>query len=316
MKIKDWFNRKLAILSLAMGNVEKNAFSLTGEAFATNTTQQQRHTQGTVADDLKQGIITEEVKNLRWRTYKVLQETQGLTAEIVGYDEDGMPIVKTKRVNNKVGLKKIKLEPSDTYPIEMVVDNSEIVISGNDSIDNKHIELLDNPEIIYNDNGEAISATHGEISSVEFFAMNKTEKPIIIERDELVKFNIETYTKKLHIRKINDSKRLLEFYVSMYPDEFNRTTRLFISDIKKAIENPNQSNMLSIKTVDFVSYKTIGVNDFLEFKYNNIVFDKITSYNGHYVIKFIADVELNGVSIFESHRMDTLDKKYENKEKK
>jgi hypothetical protein len=316
MKLTNWINRKLAILSLAMGNVEKNAFSLTEEAFVTNTTQQQRHTQGTVADDLKQGIITEEVKNLRWRTYKVLQETQGLTAEIVGYDEDGMPIVKTKRVNNTVGLKKIKLEPSDTYPIEMVVDNSEIIISSHEAIDNKHIELLDNPEIIYNDNGEAISATHGEINSTEYFAMNKTEKPIIIERDELVKFNIETYTKKLHIRKINDSKRLLEFYVSMYPDEFNRTTRLFISDIKKAIENPNQSNMLSMKTVDFVSYKTIGVNDFLEFKYNNIEFDKITSYNGHYVIKFIADVELDGVSIFESHRMDTLDKKYENKEKK
>jgi len=316
MKLINWFNKKMAIIGLAMSNVEKNAFSLTGEAFAANTSQQQRHTQGTVADDLKQGIITEEVKNLRWRTYKVLQETQGLTAEIVGYDEDGMPIVKTKRVNNTVGLKKIKLEPSDTYPIEMVVDNSEIIISSHEAIDNKHIELLDNPEISYNDNGEAISATHGEINSTEYFAMNKTEKPIIIERDELVKFNIETYTKKLHIRKINDSKRLLEFYVSMYPDEFNRTTRLFISDIKKAIENPNQSNMLSMKTVDFVSYKTIGVNDFLEFKYNNIEFDKITSYNGHYVIKFIADVELDGVSIFESHRMDTLDKKYENKEKK
>lgn len=299
-----------------MSNVEKNAFTLTGEAFSTNTTQQQRHTQGTVADDLKQGVITEEVKNLRWRTYKVLQETQGLTAEIVGYDEDGMPIVKTKRVNNKVGLKKIKLEPSDTYPIEMVVDNSEIVIGSNEAIDNKHIELLDNPEIIYNDNGEAISATHGEINSTEFFAMNKTEKPIIIERDELVKFNIETYTKKLHIRKINDSKRLLEFYVSMYPDEYNRTSRLFLSDVKKAIINPSESTMLSFNGVGFITYNTVGSGDFLEYKYGNIVFDKIVEYNGHYVIKFIADVETDGVSILEGHRVVSLDKKYETKEKK
>jgi len=315
-KIKNWLNKKIAILTLAMANVEKNSLGQSGDMLTTDTAKFKRNTQGTVADDLKQGVITEEVKNLRWRTYKVLQETQGLTAEIIGYDEDGMPIVKTKKVNYKSVLKKIKLEPSDNYPLEMVVDNSEIVISGNEAMDNNYIELLENPNITYDDKGEAISATHGEIDSNEFFAMNKTEKPIIIERDELPKFKLETYTKKLHIRKINDSKRLLEFYVSMYPDEFNRTTRLFISDVKKAIENPIQSTMLQIKTVNFVSYKTIGVNDFLEFKYNNIEFDKITTYNGHYVIKFVVDIELDGISIFDEHRVETLDKKYENKEKK
>ena len=316
MKVINWFKRKMAIIGLALSNVEKNAFSLSGEVLGGNTALQQRHTKGTVADDLKQGVITEEVENLRWRTYKVLEETEGRTAEIIGYDEDGMPIVKTKKINYNSALKKVKLEPSDSYPIEMVVDNSEIVIGGNEAIDNKHIELLDNPEITYDSNGNAISATHGEIDSLEYFAMNKTETPIIIERDEVAKFKLETYTKKLHVRKIDESKRLLEFYVSMYPDEFNRTTRLFISDIKKAIDNPLQSTILSINKVDFVSYKTIGVNNFLQFKYGNLVFDKIVTFNGHYVIKFIGEIEIDGVSIFDEHRVEALDKKYENKEKK
>jgi hypothetical protein len=316
MKLINWFNKKMAIIGLAMSKVEKNAFSQSGGELTNNMSQEQRHTKGTAIDDLKQGIITQEVKNLRWRTYKILGETQGRIAEIIGYDDDGMPIVKTRKTDNKSGLRKVKIEPSDKYPIEMVVDNSEIPTSGNDTINNEYLDLLDKPQIVYDENGEAISATHGEIDANEFFITNKSELPINIERDEAPKFKIENFTKKLHIRKISESKRLLEFYVSMYPDEFIRTTRLFISEVKKAIDNPNQSTMLSINNVDFVSYKTIGVNDFLMFKYNNLKFDKIATFNGHYVIKFIGDVEINGESIFDEYRVDELDNKYENKDKK
>lgn len=316
MKISNWVKNKIAMLSLAMSKVENNTLSQTGTPLGEDTSKSQRHTKGTAIDDLKQGIITQEVKNLRWRTYKILGETQGRIAEIIGYDDDGIPIVKTRKTDNKSGLRKVKIEPSDKYPIEMVVDNSEIPTSGNDTINNEYLDLLDKPQIVYDENGEAISATHGEIDANEFFITNKSELPINIERDEAPKFKIENFTKKLHIRKISESKRLLEFYVSMYPDEFVRTTRLFISEVKKAIENPKQSTMLSVNNVDFVSYKTIGVNDFLMFKYNNLKFDKIATFNGHYVIKFIGDVEINGESIFDEYRVDELDNKYENKDKK
>lgn len=312
----NWIKNKIAMISLAMSKVEINTLSQIGTPLSEDTSKSQRHTKGTAVDDLKQGIITQEVKNLRWRTYKILGETQGRTAEIIGYDENGMPIVKTRKIDNKSSLRKVKLEPSDDYPIEMVVDNSEIPTSGNDTINNEYLDLLDKPQIVYDENGEAISATHGEIDANEFFITNKSELPINIERDEAPKFKIENFTKKLHIRKISESKRLLEFYVSMYPDEFIRTTRLFISEVKKAIENPKQSTMLSVNNVDFVSYKTIGVNDFLIFKYNNLKFDKIATFNGHYIIKFIGDVEINGESIFDEYRVDELDNKYENKDKK
>jgi hypothetical protein len=316
MGIGRWINRKLAILSLAMGRVEKNAFSQSGEVLTNNMSQEQRHTQGTVADDLKQGKITAEVENLRWRMYKVLEETQGRTAEIVGYDDDGMPIVQTKKIDHKASLRKIKLEPSDKYGLEMVVDNSEIVMSGNEAMDNDHIQILESVSFNYDDDGNILSGSHGVISGEEYFATNKTEKPIFIERDSLPKFEIETYTKKLYIRKMNGSKRLLEFFVSMYPDEYNRTSRLFLSDVKKAIINPSESTILNFNGVGFITYNTVGSGDFLEYKYGNVVFDKIVVYNGHYVIKFIADVETDGVSILEGHRVVSLDKKYETKEKK
>ena len=118
------------------------------------------------------------------------------------------------------------------------------------------------------------------------------------------------------VRTISETERLLEFYVSMYPDEFNRTTRLFISDVKKAIANPRQADFLEFGGVEFVTYKTIGVDDFLHYSYTDVKFDKIVEYNGHYVIKFKANIVVNGDNIFEQYKQDDLEKKYENKEKK
>ena len=77
-----------------------------------------------------------------------------------------------------------------------------------------------------------------------------------------------------------------------------------------------QANMLDIKNVSFVTYKTIGASDYLEYEYKITSFDKIIEFNGNYVIKFIADITIDGKDILEEHRVESLDKKYANKEKK
>jgi len=327
MSVGSWINRKMAMFSLAMGNVEKNAFSQGGDVLSTDSSQEQRYRQGTVADDLKQGKITQEVENLRWRMYKVLQEVDDYVSVQVGRDEDGMPIMETRRKDSSKDLSKVKTEPSDKYPLEMVVDNSVIVSSGNEVMDNSTISLFD--KVVINEyvapkDGEAeadgtvndTTATHGQISGVDYFASQKNERPLFIERNTISQFEIEGYTEKLHISKIDDTTRLLEFYVSKYPDELKRTTRLFISEVKKAILNPRQSSLLDIDNLNFISSKTLGASDFLEFKYKDLKYDKIVEFQGWYVIKFIGVVEVNGVSILESLRVKDLDEKYKNKEKK
>jgi hypothetical protein len=302
-------------MSLAIGNVEKNMLGQTGETLGSDVNQVQRHTQGQLADSLKHGEVTQEVINLRWRTYKILREAEGVTAEIVGYDEDGMPIVKTKKVNKKLGLKKVKLEPSDEYKLEMVVDNSEIVIGGNQAMENEHISLLDEVLKSENENGDLV-ATHGVIKSVDYFATNKSERPIMIIRDNLPNFILENFILKMNVRTINKTDKLLEFYVSKYPDEYNRTSRLFISEVKKIMNEGINSTMLDFNSVNFITYKTLGSDDFLEYEYDNISFDKIVEFNGYYVIKFIGKVKTDGNDILETHRVVELDKKYEQKLKK
>jgi len=315
MSLKSWLNKKMAIISLAMASVEKNSLSQLGDSTQAVTIKVKRNNQGTLADSLKQGEITQEVLDMRWRTYKVLRETESMSSEITGYDENNMPIVKTIKRTKKAGLSKVKVDNEDSYPLEIVLDNSEIVTSGNGAMDNEYISIFDEVDKKQNEEGEDV-VSHGEISSNEFFATNKTEKPIIIGRDFIPKFEIETYTKKLNIRKINDSERLLEFYVSVYPDEYNRTSRLFISEVKKAIVDPSKIDMLTFSKVNFVTYKTMGANDFLEYQYENIKFDKIVEFNGHYVIKFTANIIIDGLDIIEGFRQTNLDEKYNNKEKK
>jgi len=314
-KLKQWFNRRMAMLTLAISNVEKNALGQQGETLGSDVNQTQRNTQGQLADSLKQGEITQEVMNLRWRTYKILKESEGVTAEIVGYDEDGIPIVKTKKVNKKLGLKKVKLDPSDDYKLEMVVDNSEIVIGSNQAMNNDNISLFDEVIQSTNENGDLV-ATHGVIESINYFATNKSERPIIIIRENLPNFYLENFTLKMNVRTIDKTNKLLEFYVSKYPDEYNRTSRLFISEVKKIMNDGINSTMLDFNEINFITYKTLGTDDYLEYEYDNISYDKIVEYNGYYVIKFNAKIKTDGNDILDAYRVKELDKKYEQKAKK
>jgi hypothetical protein len=313
MNILNWFKRKLGTLTLALSNVEKGALSQTGEYMSTDAQKFQRYTQGKLADSLVNGEITQEVMNLRWRTYKILKASENVTAVIVGYDEDGMPIVKTRAKNNKRGLNKVKLDSYDDYKLEMVIDNSEISLSGSQAMDNEHISLLD--EVMINEGEIGQTATHGTINSNEHYITTKTERPIKINREIFPNFFIENYAKKMNVRKVGKNKKMLEFYVSKYPDGYDKNSSLFISAIKKVIDGGSQ-NLTEIKEVEFITYKCIGVNDFLSYKYEILNLDKIIDFNGFYVIKYMAKVVTNGDDIFEEHKVIELENKYETKAKK
>jgi hypothetical protein len=315
-KIKNWLQKKVSSVTMVISNVEKNALGQTGEQISSNIAHAQRHTQGQVIDSLINGEVTQEVMDLRWRMYKIIQETDVLTTQIIGYESDGTPITKTTKKDVKKGLKKVKMDTYDNYPLEFVIPNDEIITSGNDAMNNKYIEFLNEPTINLDENGEIISATHGKISSEEYDITHKNEKPIIISSENTRRFFLESFTKKLNIRHISENEKLLEFYVSIYPDTYNRTSRLFISEIKKIITDKKKSDITDINEISFITYKGIGVSDFLEYKYNITSFDKLIEYNGYYVIKFKAISIINGDDILTKYKQIELDLKYQNKTKK
>jgi hypothetical protein len=315
-KIKEWFVKKAGSITMALSSVEKTALNQTGEMMSSDINHAQRHTQGQVVDSLINGEITQEVMDLRWRTYKILQETDALTCEIIGYEPDGTPITKTNKKDVKKGLKKIKIDSYDDYKLEIVIPNDDIITSGNDMMTNRYIQLLDNPTINLDENGNVISATHGEIKGEEYYFSYKNEKPIKIKSKFTRRFFLENFTKKLNVRHISGDEKMLEFYVSVYPDVDNRTSRLFLSEIKKIINDNKKSDILAFDSVEFITYKAIGVNDFLEYKYEITSFNKIIVFNGNYVIKFLANIIIDGESITNKYLQNDLEEKYKNKTKK
>jgi hypothetical protein len=314
--IKKWLQIKAGMLALSFSNVEKNAFGQAGDGLSDSPNQVRKHSQGQLADSLINGEITQEVIDLRHRTYKILTAAEGLRTTITGYDNDGVAITTTTKSNNSKQIDRVKQDPFDDYPLEMVIYNNKIAISSSEAMSNEGISLYDKSVINYDADGKILSASHGEIKSTEYSATHKEIAPLMLSYDTLPLFELETFTKRLHIRKINETERLLEFYVSAYPDEYFRTSRFFISEIKKTIENPRRLGITSVNNVMFVSNKDLGTRDFLAYEYDVDGFDKIVSFDGNYVIKFKATIVVNGSDIFEKYKSDSLDERYAKKEKK
>lgn len=313
--MKNWFKNKIAALTIAFSNVEKNFLGQDGKTISQNTNQQSRHLQGTLADSLVHGEVTQEVKNLRWRTYKILKASEKTSLELDYIDENGNIFYKSKKNDDKNLLRKIKLDKNDNYELEMVFFNDDITIGAYDAISG-YIKEYDEPVKGVNEDNENI-ITHGEITSKEYFATNKSEKPINITRENIPNFFIENFTKKINIRKINETKKLLEFYVSKYPDEYNKNAKFFIKEIEKLIKfGPRNISFLDINEIEFITNKTLGAKDFEHYLYKVLNFDKIIEHDGNYVVKFICEPIINGENILTQYVENELDEKYNKKEAK
>ena len=308
--LKKWFKNQVIALTMSMTNVEKNMLGQGGGSQLSEdvTAKHLRHMQGTLLDALMRGEVTQEVKDLRWRMYKVDQAASNMKAKFVRKNNE-MVYMGTEEVSHEDLLSRIKVDTFDNYPLEMVVKNTEIALGVIETIYGAQMaQQYVSGDTVLN------TATINGISSKDHGATVKGELPIKIERQFFPKFYLEKFTKKLVIRKIDDTKKLLEFYVNKYPDEYNTTSNFFVNEIKKVIENgPQNSNFLQFDEVGFVTNKTIGVGDSLLYTYNVLSFDKIIEFDGNYVIKFICEVSTNGEFILEQYVEAELEEKYNKK---
>jgi hypothetical protein len=347
--MSNWLKKQLTNIAIAIAYVERNALSQVGGDLASDTPIVQTKNQHSIMNSLLRGEVTEEVEKLRWRMYSVSSQMSKVSHKIVGYDDNGYAIMEKVFIGDEVRLKNIKTDDTDGGDLMIVVDNTPINLALDESlnmIDDSNLVLSANTfnvnnyivDNFLNENSEVSideleqSDKHGRASDIDLSELSKTSSvtiakdikidntkersfPLVIIRDSKPKFELEKFTKKLHIKKFED-KYLLEFYVSKYPEEYDSTSRFFISAIKKLKETPRRDPSLDIDGVHFVSNNTVGVPDFLEFEYKIEKFHNITEFNGYLVIKFIGDVIKNGDSIIEKYRNDELDKKYQNKEKR
>jgi len=307
MNLKKWFNKKLSTFVIATSNVEKDMLNQKSEETEGNIGKYQKIGQGTLMDNLIKGEVTQEVEDLRWRNYKVLKNTEGLTTEIDG------ELIKVKVKNNYKGmLRKIKTDDFDDYPLEISFNNNPITLSTYDVIDNGVFDIV----TIKGKSEDKSDKDLNTIKKQNHESNNKQIRPLSVFRENTPKFKIEDYTKKINIRSINTKEKLIEFYVSEYPDIYNRKSNLFLSQIKKAMQNPRVCDFLDINYISFLGDKTPGARDLHEYSYKIISFDKIIKFDGHFVIKFKSELKVNGEYLLEKFRSDSLDEKYKNNERK
>jgi len=314
-KIKNWFNRKLGMLAFAFGRTEKIIFSQSSNELKDTNKIYQSYYKGMLSDSLLKGEITLPVKELRWRLYKVLSESKNISSHITGYDNDGMPIVRSSFVNN-YNLNKVLKDNYDPYEVELVIRNEPLTKSTIETFNSNSFDMPHSKK--FNLVGQEMvdnSKTIGEISFDDMMSIFEDKKTIYIQRNLVPKFELEKYAKKLIVRKIDKTNKLLEFYISTYPDEYDRKSRLLLSEIKK-IMNGYTSTITEFNKIGFITDKCIGAKDGLEYEYKIIKFDKVIKFNGYYVLKFLATKTINGDNIFEKYKLDELEKRYENKEPK
>ena len=318
----NWLKKQMAVIALATSSVEKNALGQNGLTVDTGVSTEQSHKKGTLEHNLINGEVTQEVKDLRWRMYKMLDASDKIIVTSLGVDEDGYHTLDLEQPNEKglnLLLRKVKLDKFDDYPLEMIVKNEPITM-GVSAAFNKNVSAYTETQIdgtlIRDEQGKVVGATIGEIDNDAYQSFINPGLPIEVSREYTPKFEVEKYTKKLNVRSISSTDKLLEFYVSKYPDEFNRKTRLFLSELKRGIINPRVCDIFDIKTVSFTTYKTVGVKDFRHYVYDVQSFDKVIEFDGYYVIKFKCGVTTNGKYLLENFKEDKLEERYKNKERK
>ena len=299
MVLGKWFKNQVVGLSIAVSNVQKTALGQEKVQLSSGNSKQERKLEQTnLMQALLNGEVTQEVKNLRWRTYLIMQASKGVKSNVVGWtkDENGdeVPVIEMSTTNYHDAIDKVKVDTTDPYELKMVVKND--------------FESLGLQDMIGDDKNESIAA-------IDFATAIKAEKPIQIKRHTVPQFELEAYANRVNIRKVDYNTVMLEFCVSKYPNVDNRTSRLFVSEVKKVMEG-KRSSMLDIDEVTFITYNTIGSPDFLEYSYVITGFNKVIEFDGSYIIKFLGSITTNGVNILEKYRDEALDFKYLNKEKK
>lgn len=294
--MKKWLRNKLISLMLAFHWTE-NSLHAKSDELRMGVGKFQSLKQGTLADALINGEMTQEVMELRWRLYKVIQHADKLTSTITGYDNEGNPIVETKNnTSSKHKLNKYKADGSDDeFKLVMVVPNHIIPVATSDVFKNL--------------------STDNNIKKEDYLGAFKNKKTIFVSRADKPLYDIEEYTDKLLIREMSETRVLLEFYVSKYPNE-NKRSRFMLSEMKNILAGKHRSSVLDIERVFFITNNSLGSVNNLEYDFKVNKFHRIVEYGGHYVVKFVAEKVVYGDNIFEKYRMTDLDEKYEKKLKK
>ena len=271
MKVIKRLYQYFKALIYGMGETEKNILHYTTSDADGIVINQEVHSKR-VSKDLLKGIVSQEVEELRYRTYKVDREAK--TYEYFS------PTLAKKR--DKMDTKFVTYENEDKLPIITIQPNQPRVQTVN----------------------EALEQVGKRGKSVDYW--------IEIERDFMCRYRLEEYTKRLVVKElIKDQTVILDFYVSKYPNDKDFKSKGFVREIEKIKDEGMKSDVLDFDRVKFTTLHAYKVDDMLLYIFDKIYFQKVVEFDGHYIVRFKAHIFCNGTDLTDEYYSKTMDEKYQ-----
>lgn len=288
-----WETIKLFWINLFVGmkTTEDATLHQSGISLDNDSEVNQHVADHSVAKALLRGELTQEVKELRYRTYAVARES-------AHYNYFSPTLAQKKGVNDyKFAEDSVLID--DIRDIITIQDNKRQVETVSDAMDR------------INDGYD--------FDDKMIFTESPREYRIKCNRgNDVPRFKIEYFITKIVVKQGDDKySAVLDLYVSKYPNPSDILSKPFVREIENAINNDSRFDMFdSISSIEFDTYKAYHVDDMLHFQFGDIQVSSITEYMGSYIIRLVTNIIDGGTDKAEQFYSETMAKRYENKEEK
>ena len=271
-------NIKFFFYSLIYGmkNTEDNILHQTGISSNEGTSIVKEVEDKRVSKALLKGEVTQEVQELRYRTYKVEQESKTFEyfTPTLALKKDGQD-TKFLKYDDRDGLELITVQPNDCL-VETVGDTLEQVGGRGKRVDYR----------------------------------------IKIQRNFIPRYKIEEYITRLDVKKLDETHVILDMYVSKYPNDKDFKSKGFVREVEKIRDQKIKSDILDYEEISFITKHAYKIDDMVKFVFKNIWFKEVVEFDGHYIVRFKASLKRDIIDLTKIYYSKTMDEKYKNKERK
>ena len=294
--IKKWTTQLIIGLVAGMRKTESDMFTAAGISTEVGSEINQQVRDNRISKKLLRGEITQEVKELVWRTYKVDRESHEY--------EYFSPTLAKKKGKKVMDEKAVKYENSENMAL--------ITIQGNNKVGEK---LNISAYASYDEKGnQEDKETYKKEDSVD---VGEVEYTVHITRQYTARYRIEEFIRRVVVKQDGvveegDKKVRLDLYVSKYPNSSAYKSKGFVREVERIMQSGKPSDVYEFETLSFVTNKAAKFYDGVKFVFGDFQYVGTVEYDGCYIIKFDAQI-LTEEDLIEKYRCEELDEKYERK---
>jgi hypothetical protein len=270
-------------LFIGMKNAEDETLHQSGLDGEAGTSINQHVSENRVSQALLRGEVTQEVEDLRYRTYAVARESSK-------FNYFSPTLAKRKKPCNPSSL---HIENSEGREIVTVQENK--------------LEV------------ETVSESLLRIGSDGKYVRRQNEYNIEVRRPYGVtpRFRFEDFMKKVVVFKGDDVyTALLDIYVSKYPDDKNIVSKPFVREVEKVLKQGVRTDMMDFSSLSFETYKAYGMDDMVRFEFGDPQLLSVMEFDGDYILRLQCNVIDGGTDMTREFYSERMAKKYENNERK